>query len=165
MWRGAHQQEIRHVGPQWAKPRIFTRFIPELLPTASVRVNSCITWKKARNLATVTRRWTTGLRTSISTGQIQRELDYFNVSFFFRVILGLTNRSPQILRQQYDHGYYRQIDKVLQPKPRMDMYFNGTFTGPHDIALVRLAGRDVVFIPGKIVPVRSKCMCTLFFFI
>ena len=87
--------------------------------------------------------------------------DYFNVSFFFRVILGLTNRSPQILRQQYDHGYYRQIDKVLQPKPRMDMYFNGTFTGPHDIALVRLAGRDIGFIPGKIVPVRSKCMCTL----
>ena len=90
--------------------------------------------------------------------------DYFNVSFFFRVILGLTNRSPQILNQQYDHGYYRQIDKVLQPKPRMDMYFNGTFAGPHDIALVRLAGRDVVFIPGKIVPVRSKCMCTLVFF-
>ena len=90
--------------------------------------------------------------------------DYFNVSFFFRVILGLTNRSPQILNQQYDHGYYRQIDSVLQPKPRMDMYFNGTFAGPHDIALVRLAGRDVVFIPGKIVPVRSKCMCTLVFF-
>ena len=78
--------------------------------------------------------------------------------------MGLTNRSPQILNQQYDHGYYRQIDKVLQPKPRMDMYFNGTFAGPHDIALVRLAGRDVVFIPGKIVPVRSKCMCTLVFF-
>ena len=54
-----------------------------------------------------------------------------------------------------------EIESVRIPKARLALYSRGEFAGTDDIALVRTR-KKVVFVPGRIMPVREGCLHHIF---
>ena len=60
---------------------------------------------------------------------------------------------PFLLPLPSDKASKYQVESIQKPAARIQLYKKGVYIGPDDIALVRTKSK-VVFVPGRIMPVR-----------
>ena len=76
------------------------------------------------------------------------------IMYWFSVFFLLLQLKPFVGRES---AIRYKIESVRIPKERVRLYSRGKYTGPDDIALVRTRER-VVFVPGRIMPVKYLCI-------